>query len=157
MNIILPSLETPTEISDAAVIWLANSSAVGLDDTVLLYVPAVMPISARGSPERLLVTILFSVLVIFTCLSDLTAETVAPENTWVFKSDTIVSVASIATVVVAYPNLLIAPDVTSTISKLWFVLVIFIVPVITSAVTPKIAIAFICWTTLACVGLELER
>ena len=48
---------------------------------MLLYVPAVIPISVRGFPATLEQTTDFSELVIFTCLSDLTAVTVAPENT----------------------------------------------------------------------------
>ena len=85
---------------------------------MLVYVPAVIPISESGFPRILETIIVFSELVIFTCLSDLTANAVDIVNTCAFRSDTIVSVASIATVVVAKPNLLIAPEVTSTISKL---------------------------------------
>ena len=81
VNIILPSLDNPTTFSEAAVIWLANSNAEGLEDVVLLYVPAVIPISERGFPAILEQTMLFSELVILTCLSALTAATVEPWNT----------------------------------------------------------------------------
>ena len=122
---------------------------------MLVYVPAVIPISERGFPRILETIIVFSELVIFICLSDLTANAVDIVNTCAFKSDTIVSVASIATVVVAKPNLLIAPEVTSTISKLWFVLDILSVPVTTDAVTPEIDLALICVATLSIVGFWL--
>ena len=141
---------------DAPVICPAKPIAVELNTDVFENVPTVIPISDSGLPVMLATTMLFSELVISICLSDSVAVVVDVANTWVFKSLRILLVASTATVVVANPNLPIAPEVTSTISKLWFVLVILIVPVTIAADTPVIPNAFICATTLVAVGSEFD-
>ena len=73
-------------------------------------------------------------------------------NSAVFKSATILLIDVTSIKVLEYPNLAIAPAVTSSISKIALVDLILILPDVTSADTPGILSACICVTILEEVG-----
>ena len=126
-------------------IWsLKSFTLASCVDVEVLYVPRLIPISFQGFPETFSITILAWSEVITICLFAFSVAFVPVKftNASLILSRIVVA-ESTSTGLVAKPNLNIAPEVVSTISKLFVFETILMLEPILVAVIPEIPRALI--------------